>query len=283
MSYIPRPFYLYRLLQFFALDAKEFLNENYHASRGGHFKNASEARVSTSFAHELPHIFGKVDSSTSGVPLSFTHPLPSMKSYQLFNSPDTHSGIKQTILHEIDNIFDSISSDITSCHSSFFVALMLANTLLVQSKAIIHSLLTWIESFYQKLQAGDQSSPKYTWLLVCSCVHYYTKALHKFRAPTQVASNMSSQFDRAGAYFWAISQSHRVPRVFVAHRWREHPAVSGVINYHLFRFVVPLNAHNRLKLEFEAMKKLDKDRQAEISKLVTRLKFLEGNGNRKSE
>ena len=65
MSYIPRPFYLYRLLQFFALDAKVFLNENHHASRGGHFKNASEARVSTSFARKLQSIFGNVDSSAS--------------------------------------------------------------------------------------------------------------------------------------------------------------------------------------------------------------------------
>ena len=264
------------------LTTKDFLDENYQASRGDHFNNASEARVSASFARELPPIFGKVDSSASGVPSSSSHPLPSMKTYDLFNSPETHSGIKQIILDEMDNIFDSISGDITSCLSSSSVALMLANTLLVQSKAIVDSLLTWIESFYQELQAGAQSSPKDAWLLVCSCVRYYFKALRKVRAPAQAASNMSSQSDRAGAYLWAIAQSHRVSRVFVAHRWREHPAVSGVINYHLFRFMVPLNSHNKLRVEFEALKKLDKDRQAEISKLATRLKALEGKGNQKS-
>ena len=145
------------------LTTKEFLDENYQASRGGHFNNASEARVSASFARELPPIFGKVDSSASGVPSSSSHPLPSMKTYDLFNSPETHSGIKQIILDEMDNIFDSISGDITSCLSSSSVALMLANTLLVQSKAIVDSLLTWIESFYQELQAGAQSSPKDAW------------------------------------------------------------------------------------------------------------------------
>ena len=136
------------------LTTKEFLDENYQASRGGHFNNASEAHVSAPFARELPPIFGKVDASASGVPSSSSHPLPSMKSYDLINSPETHSGIKQIILDEMDDIFDSISGDITSCLSSSFVALMLANTLLVQSKAIVDSLLTWIESFYQELQAG---------------------------------------------------------------------------------------------------------------------------------
>ena len=46
--------------------------------------------------------------------------------------------------------------------------------------------------------------------------------------------------------------------------------------------MVPLNSHNKLRVEFEALKKLDKDRQAEISKLATRLKALEGKGNHKS-
>ena len=110
----------------------------------------------------------------------------------------------------------------------------------------------------------------------------YFKAFCKIRAPVQAASNMYLQSDRTGAYLWFIAQSHRVSRVFVGHRWREHPAVSGVINYHLFRCMVPLNSHNKLRVEFEAMKKLDTYRQAEISKLATRLKSLEGKGNHKS-
>ena len=50
-----------------------FFDENYQASRGGHFINASEALLSNSFARELPPIFVKVNSSTSSVPSSSTH------------------------------------------------------------------------------------------------------------------------------------------------------------------------------------------------------------------
>ena len=97
-------------------------DENYQASRGGHFINASEARLFASFPRELPPIFVKVNSSTSSVPSPSTHVLPSTKSYELFNSSDTHSSIKQTILDKMDNIFDSISRDIISCLSSSSVA-----------------------------------------------------------------------------------------------------------------------------------------------------------------
>lgn len=139
----------------------------------------------------------------------------------------------------MDNIYDSISCDITSYLSSSSVALLLANTLLVQPKAIVNSLLPSIQSFYQELQAGAQSSPKYAWLLVCSCVRCYFKARRKVCAPDQAASNISSQLNRAGANLWAIAQSYRFCRVFISHHSREHPGVSGVINYHFFRFMVP--------------------------------------------
>ena len=148
------------------------------------------------------------------------------------------------------DIFASISGDINSCFSSISVALILANTLLFQSKAIGDLVITSNESFYQKLQAGAQSSQKYACLLVCSYVRCYFKALHKDRAPVQAASNMSLKLDRAGVYLWAIAQSCRFFHVLVSHRWKEHHVVSSVIDYRLFCFMVPLNTRNVLKLEF---------------------------------
>ena len=44
---------------------KVYLDENYQDSRGGHFNNASEARVSASFARKLQSFFGNMDSSAS--------------------------------------------------------------------------------------------------------------------------------------------------------------------------------------------------------------------------
>ena len=174
----------------------------------------------------------------------------------------------------MSHILSSINSDISSRLAGLPVALILANTFLVNAKSSIESLLTWMDSFYQELQAGDSSS-KDAWLLVCSCVRCYFKELRKVRAPAQAASNMSSPVERAGSYIWAMAQSHRISSEFMSHRWREHPAVAGVINYHLFRFMVPLTLHNKLKGEVGSLTKDLKERQAELSKLATRLKILE--------
>jgi len=46
----------------------------------------------------------------------------------------------------------------------------------------------------------------------------------------------------------------------------------GVINYHLFRFMVPVAAHKQLNKEFDSLKKLDTKGQAELSTISTRVK-----------
>ena len=136
-------------------------------------------------------------------------------------------------------------------------------------------MLTWMESFFQELKAGGQSDASEAWFLVCSCIRGYFKELRKVRAPAQVASNMSSVTDRAGTYLWAMVQSHRITQDFISHRWREHPSIAGVINYHLFRFMVPLSTYNKLKEEVVVLKKNEVNRQSELSKLVARVKTLE--------
>ena len=86
---------------------------------------------------------------------------------------------------------------------------------------------------------------------------------------------MASASDRACITLWVLAQSHRVSVEFVAHRWREHPAVAGVINYHLIRLMVLLSLHHKLKAELDAMNKLLDLRHIDHCKLMNRLKSLE--------
>ena len=72
-----------------------------------------------------------------------------------------------------------------------------------------------------------------------------------------------------------MAQSHRVCGECMSAQWRSHSSIAGIINYHVFKFMVPLSAHNILKEELVAVKKSDKDRQTELSKLQTRLLKLE--------
>ena len=89
--------------------------------------------------------------------------------------------------------------------------------------------------------------------------------VHPFHVLTGsiTASNMSSPSDRADITLWVLAQSHRVSSEFVFLRRREHPAVDGVINYHLFRFMVPLSLHHKLKAHVENLQKMLNERQTD--------------------
>ena len=86
---------------------------------------------------------------------------------------------------------------------------------------------------------------------------------------------MSSVTDRTGTYLWAMVQAHRITQEFTYHRWREHLLIAGVINYHLFRFNVPLSVYNTLKGGVFLLKKNEFNGQSELFKLVSRIKALE--------
>ena len=127
-----------------------------------------------------------------------------------------------------------------------------------------------MDSFFHELQVGDSSS-KDTWLLVCCCIRYFFKELRKIRSSDQAALDMSFPVECARSYIWSMDQSHLIYSDFMPHRWHEHSAVTGVINYYLFRFIVPLTLHNKLKTEITSLQMNVKDRQCELSKLTSRL------------
>ena len=185
------------------------------------------------------------------------------------------SGVKHRINDEMNNTINSISTDIVSLFSGNPSALILANIFLATSRSVIDSLLSWVKSFYLELQAGDQSCIQDAWLLVCSCGQCYFKELGKVRAPAQTASNQKEDFDKDESYLQAMAQAHRVSAEFIQHRWREHPSIAGVINYHLFQFMVPILAHKKLQDEMVALKKIMVATQSEVSKISSRISRLD--------
>ena len=62
----------------------------------------------------------------------------------------------------------------------------------------------------------------------------------------------------------------------MASQWMSHSSIAGIINYHVFKFMVPLSTHSALKEDLVVLLNKDKKRHAEWSKLTTRLVKLEG-------
>ena len=108
-----------------------------------------------SFGQELPTMFGKMKTSVSATASSA---LPAVKSSLAFNASETYSAVKQRILNEINNSFNSITSDISSCLSGRPIAHMVTKIFLLNSKAAIDSMLSWIDSFFQELKVSGQSN-----------------------------------------------------------------------------------------------------------------------------
>lgn len=132
----------------------------------------------------------------------------------------------------------SINSDTSSQLAGLPVVLMLTNSFLVNSKFTIESLLTWMNSFYQEFQAGEQSSStKYTWLLVCLCRRCYFNELKESRTSTSAAPKIPSLVKRTGSYIFERWHNHIVSRQNMYHRWHEHSTMVRVINYHPFRLI----------------------------------------------
>ena len=254
------------------LTDNEFLDGQYKSNRAN-FVNDSAARCVASFGRELPTLFGRVEPSLSDVQLASTHPLFSINNYTHFNAADNLSGIKQRILSKINTIISRINAGIGQCLSGNVVANSVALNFLLKSQEAVLSLVSWIENFQQELSSAGQSSPKEAWLLVCSCVQGFFQQLEKVRAPAAAFSDESAV--QTSAYRWAMAQSHRVRQEFMSAQWCSHYSIVRIINYHVFKFMVPLSSHLVLKEEITSLRKTDKDRQVELSKLVTRLVKLE--------
>ena len=126
---------------------KEFLDDKCQAYRG-RFENETATKVAASFNRELPSIFGRVDSCSSGGQLVSTHPLRLIKLREYFNAPDNQSGVKQRILLELNNIINSISADIFPSLAGAPLASMLDQNFLLKSHATIDSIIMWMDNFY---------------------------------------------------------------------------------------------------------------------------------------
>ena len=149
--------------------------------------------------------------------------------------------------------------------------MMRVDNFILNARAAMKSLLTWMETICQKLKTGSQPETFEAGLLVCSCIRDFFKELRNVRASIQIASNMAFITDRSGSYLWAMVQQPRITQKIFSHRWLERPAIAEATNCHLFRFLLPYSIYRKLNDEVE------RERQCNLSQFVTRIFKLEKN------
>ena len=164
----------------------------------------------------------------------------------------------------MNTTISQINAEIAKRLAGKVVANNVALNFLLKSQEAVISLISWMENFKQELSSAGQSLPTEVWLLVCSCVRRFFQQLVNVRAPASASSDDAAV--QTGAYIWAIAQTRRVSNEFISLQWCSHSSIAGIINYHVFKFMVPLSSHFLLKKEIVSLRKADKDRQSRVVK-----------------
>ena len=75
------------------LSDNDFADKQYREARAN-FVNDRATRLTASFVRAFPTLFDRAEPSATGGQPASTHPLPLIKLYASFNSPDNKSGVK---------------------------------------------------------------------------------------------------------------------------------------------------------------------------------------------
>jgi hypothetical protein len=73
------------------------------------------------------------------------------------------------------------------------------------------------------------------------------------RAPAANASSDKDEASKCAKYLWAIVQAHDVMREFREARFKGHPAIAPVVNFHVFRSRVTKSAFEKLNTMVTAL------------------------------
>lgn len=209
------------------------------------FANEAEAIIVASFKTLMPTVFSR--SKDGGVPNATGNlPLPAVKSYHAWNPFDGATGVKQFIEKGMDDLRLSLGNDVDTFFAEHDEARMLAAELLTRSRTFITEMCSWMDSFYGELVSQSQITPEEAWELVAACVKKFFETLRAVRAPAANASSDKDESAKCAKYLWAIVQAHDVMREFREYRFKGHPAIAPVVNFHVFRSRVTKTAFEKL-------------------------------------
>ena len=218
-------------------------------AKDANFDGAQEAKVLTSFDHDLLIFWGK--DSASGVSRD-DRVVPGLPNYKAWENKKVLSGLRFELKHLIKDSGDTLENAIQSnLHGE---AKDVASAMWANTKAFLNDLATWISEHYSQLsgQAGVKDGPK-VWKLVCHCIRAILKLMHEARLPGQGPHALG---DKYGSVFWGALQTHRVMQDLASEGFEAHPRLSDILNIHPRDNVVPRSAMDRVLAEMADVKRI---------------------------
>ena len=223
---------------------KDVMTEMHQGQKVG-FSNEAEATIVASFKVLLPTVFSRAKDGS--VPTaSGTKHLPAVTSYLAWNPHDGITGVKQYIEKGTDDLRSTVGNDI----DSFFVdhpdARMLATELLSLTCGFLGDKCNWIDTFFHELVNLSGVTKEEAWQLISACIKKMFEDFRTVRSPAANASSDKVESAKCAKYLWAVLQVHDIMREYREKRFRGHPSIAPVVNFHVFQTRVTKVAFDEL-------------------------------------
>mmetsp|Transcript_6937 Transcript_6937/g.10101 ORF Transcript_6937/g.10101 Transcript_6937/m.10101 type:complete len:432 (-) Transcript_6937:2302-3597(-) len=216
------------------------------------FTNEAEATIVASFKVLLPTVFSR--SKDGSVPAaSGSHHLPAVKSYLAWNPHDGVTGVKQYIEKGLDDLRRTLGNDIDSYFVDNPEARMLAMELLSLSCGFISEMCNWIDTFFHELVNLSGVTKEEAWQLIAACIKKFFEDFRTVRSPAANASLDKDASNKCSKYLWAVLQVHDIMKEYREKRFRGHPSIAPVVNFHVFQTSVTKVAFDELNSRMVAL------------------------------
>jgi len=169
-----------------------------------------------SFRLVLPTVFGRTKEGAP--PVSVKHYLPAVKTFKDWNTFDGVSGTKGYITAGMEDLKYQFCQDIDQS----FDPLSQANThgLALEmhelSQNFVMEMCSWMDSFFQELVTTSEATEEEAWEVVSACIKKMFEVIRVPRAQAANATMDPNPKSQCATYLWALIQSHKIMREFVA-------------------------------------------------------------------
>jgi len=236
------------------------MSETYMSQKVG-FKSKISAIIAHSFKLELPDIFGKITATSDK-----TFPLPAVRHHKQWNPQDGVSGVMRYTTENLQFQVESCRAVINHSYDGS-KSRELASLMLSESHSFWTRLSTWMNEFYLKLTIVSSCSADEAWLLVSSCVRGIFRELRRVRLCAQNADSIPDKITSTGYFLWGSLQAHRVMKAFLSNNFESHPAITPIVNMHLFQFRVPMSLFKSQKEKLSSLETTVKQLRSDLDRL----------------
>ena len=208
------------------------------------------------------------------------HPLGALKTAQMWDTGDGHTGVRPQISSSLENQRAKLSMAAETALGGHPKALQVALAMINASHNFWESLSNFIDRFYKQLltnaygTSATASGEEECWKLIMTMVRTMLRALRKERVIAESAQSMSDVTQRVGLYLWASLQAHRVMKEYLNAEFKNHPEVSPSVTYFLFEHRAPTAWVKTLQQDHQALRKKHEELQKEYKQLRSEIDSL---------